>query len=110
MPAQEPEAKPQNLTEDIDKKKHKKPKKMSNTNNAITGFEEAFEQFATGGIKNSKKAIVSHPEVGNPLSPRQSGIPADSKLDASPTQVSFSAQSWLDLSFELLQAILSDTL
>ncbi|XP_070816745.1 lysine-specific demethylase 4B [Chaetodon trifascialis] len=88
--APEPEAKPQNLAEDIEKKKHKKPKKMSNTNNAITGFEEAFEQFATASIKNSKKAIVSHAEVGNLLSPRQSSIPADSKLDVSPTQACYS--------------------
>lgn len=88
LPAQEPEAKPQNLTEDIEKKKQKKPKKTSNIHNAITGFEEAFEQFATSGIKTSKKAVVNHPEVGNPLTARQSDIPADNKLDVS-AQVRF---------------------
>ncbi|XP_040896801.1 lysine-specific demethylase 4B isoform X2 [Toxotes jaculatrix] len=75
--AQELEAKPQNLTEDGEKKKQKKPKKMSNIHNAITGFEEAFEQFATSGIRNSKNAMVSHPEAK-----RQSDIPEDNKLDA----------------------------
>ncbi|XP_029285313.1 lysine-specific demethylase 4B [Cottoperca gobio] len=84
---QEPEAKPQNPTEDTEKKKQKKPKKMSNVLDPITGFEEAFVQFASSGIKNSKNAIVSHPEVANPLSPRQSDIPADNKLDASYSKV-----------------------
>ncbi|XP_044056520.1 lysine-specific demethylase 4B [Siniperca chuatsi] len=88
--AQEPKAKPQNLTEDIEKKKQKKPKKMSNIRNAMTGFEQAFEQFATSGIKNSKQAMVSHPEVGKPLNPRQSDIPADNKLDVSATQACYS--------------------
>ncbi|XP_070764395.1 lysine-specific demethylase 4B [Enoplosus armatus] len=88
--AQEPEAKPQNLTEDIEKKKQKKPKKMSSIHNSITGFEQAFEQFATSGIKNSKNAMVSHPEVGNPLTPRQSDIPVDNKLDVSATQACYS--------------------
>nr|XP_046246824.1 lysine-specific demethylase 4B isoform X2 [Scatophagus argus] len=77
--ANEPEAKPQSLIEDSEKKKHKKPKKMLNTNNAITGFEEAFEQFATSSSKNSKNATVGRPEVGSPLTPKQSDVPADSK-------------------------------
>nr|XP_019954052.1 PREDICTED: lysine-specific demethylase 4B-like isoform X1 [Paralichthys olivaceus] len=80
--AEEHEVKPQNLTEDGDKKKQKKLKKISNVHNAITGFEAVFEQFATGGMRNSDNAMVSDPEVGNPLTPRQSDIPADNKLDA----------------------------
>ncbi|XP_078114878.1 lysine-specific demethylase 4B isoform X2 [Sander vitreus] len=80
--AQEPEAKSENLTEDPEKKKHKKPKKISNIHNAITGFEEAFEQFATSNIKTSKNTMASHSELGNLLAPRQSDIPADNKLDA----------------------------
>lgn len=79
LPAQELEAKPQNLTEDTEKKKQKKPKKMSNIHNSITGFEEAFEQFATSSVKNSKNAIISS-QVG-------SEIPDDKKLDVSATQV-----------------------
>uniref|UniRef100_A0A671UAC8 Lysine-specific demethylase 4B n=1 Tax=Sparus aurata TaxID=8175 RepID=A0A671UAC8_SPAAU len=54
---EEPEAKPQNLMEDIEKKKPKKPKKTTNT--SITGFEEAFEQFATSNIKTSNNACFS---------------------------------------------------
>lgn len=87
LTAQEPEAKPQNLTEDIEKKKQKKQKKMSNVPNSVTGFQEAFEEFATSGIKNSKTPTASHLEVGNPLTQRASDIPADSKLDVSATQV-----------------------
>ena len=85
MPAPEVEAKPPNLTEDAEKKKPKKPKKTSNTHSAITGFEEAFEQFATSGNKKSMDTVVSHPEVRSP---------ADSKLEVSNTQVSlFSFES-----------------
>lgn len=62
-------------------------KKMPYTHNAITGFEKAFEQFATSGTKNSKNAVVIRPEVGSPLTPKLSDIPPDSKLDASATQV-----------------------
>lgn len=86
-PAEEPEDIPQNLTEDSEKKKHKKPKKIPNIHNAITGFEKAFEQFATSGTKNSKNTTVIDPEVGHPLTPKQSDIPPDSKPDASATQV-----------------------
>lgn len=87
-PAQEPEAKPQYLTEDIEKKKHKKPKKITNTHNSITGFEEAFEKFATAGVKNSNTAFIDT-EVGNPLTPKQSDTSPDSKLDMSTSQVRF---------------------
>uniref|UniRef100_A0A8C4ISI9 [histone H3]-trimethyl-L-lysine(9) demethylase n=1 Tax=Dicentrarchus labrax TaxID=13489 RepID=A0A8C4ISI9_DICLA len=87
LPAEEPEAKPQILTEDIDKKKHKKPKKMSIAHDTMTGFEEAFKQFATSSIKKSKNATVSDTEVESPLASRPSDIPADSKLDATATQV-----------------------
>lgn len=89
LPAQEPEAKPQYLTEDIEKKKHKKPKKITNTHNSITGFEKAFEKFATAGVKNSKNTAFIDTEVGNPLTPKQSDTPPDSKLDMSASQVRF---------------------
>ncbi|KAI3368663.1 hypothetical protein L3Q82_025665, partial [Scortum barcoo] len=82
--AQEPGAKPQNLTEDFEKKKQKKPKKTSNIHNAMTGFEEAFEQFATSSIKTSKKAVGTHPGAG------QSDSPAEKKLDVSATQACYS--------------------
>lgn len=85
--AREAEDVPPNLTEEGEKKKHKKPKKISNIHNAITGFEKAFEQFATAGAKNSKSTAATHSEVGNPLTPEQSDITPDSKLDASSTQV-----------------------
>ncbi|XP_031715366.1 lysine-specific demethylase 4B isoform X2 [Anarrhichthys ocellatus] len=78
---EEPEAKPQNLTEDTEKKKQKKSKKMSIIHNAITGFEEAFEQFATSSIKTSKNSMVGQPEEG------ESDLPADNKLDASFSKV-----------------------
>lgn len=80
--AKESETKPQNLTEDIEKKKQKKQKKTSNIQNPATGFQEAFEQFATSGPKNSKTTMASHPETGNPLTQRASDISADNKLDA----------------------------
>uniref|UniRef100_A0A7N8WT13 Lysine-specific demethylase 4B n=1 Tax=Mastacembelus armatus TaxID=205130 RepID=A0A7N8WT13_9TELE len=83
MPSEELEAKPQNLTGDTEKKKPKKPKKMSNMYNSMTGFEEAFEQFATSGIKNSKNTMVNHAGMGNSQSSRQSDIPAEGKLDLS---------------------------
>uniref|UniRef100_A0A8C4IPZ9 Lysine-specific demethylase 4B n=1 Tax=Dicentrarchus labrax TaxID=13489 RepID=A0A8C4IPZ9_DICLA len=69
------------VKEDIDKKKHKKPKKMSIAHDTMTGFEEAFKQFATSSIKKSKNATVSDTEVESPLASRPSDIPADSKLD-----------------------------
>lgn len=72
----EPEAKPQNVTEDIEKKKQKKQKKMSNIESSSTGFQEAFEQFATSANNNSKITVGA------------SDIPADNKLDVSATQVS----------------------
>lgn len=87
LPTTEPEAKPQNLMEDIEKKKPKKPKKTTNT--SITGFEEAFEQFATSNIKTSNNVSFAA-EVAKPLIPKQSDIPADNKLDVSATQVRLS--------------------
>ncbi|XP_072245401.1 lysine-specific demethylase 4B isoform X2 [Leuresthes tenuis] len=83
---EEPEAKPQNLMDDVEKKKVKKQKRMSNIQTAISGFEEAFEQFATSGIKNSQN-VVSHFE---PTSPRHRDIPANNKMDATTTQTSYS--------------------
>lgn len=52
---------------------------MSIIHNPITGFEEAFEQFAASSVKNSKSAMIGS-QVG-------SEIPDGKKLDASATQV-----------------------
>lgn len=41
--------------------------------NAITGFEAAFEQFATGGMNGTL--------AGNSLSPKQGDVTGDNKLD-----------------------------
>lgn len=98
-PAQEPEEVPPNLTEEGEKKKHKKPKKTSNIHNAMTGFEKAFEQFATAGAKTSNNTAATHSEVGPPLVPEQSDITPDSKLDASSTQVKLVHLE--DLSFDM---------
>ncbi|KAM4738555.1 lysine-specific demethylase 4B isoform 2-T2 [Anableps anableps] len=43
---QEPDIKPPNLMEEIEKKKQKKQKRMSTIQGPISGFEEAFEKFA----------------------------------------------------------------
>lgn len=73
------------MTDDIEKKKQRKPKKISSGQNAITGFEEAFKQFATSDDKNSKRDTARHLDT---LSPRHSDILADNKMDVSATQVS----------------------
>lgn len=83
----EPEEKPQNLTEKIDDKKHKKPKKTLNTHTSITGFEKAFEQFATASVQTSQDKMDIGSEVGGPLSPKQTEPPQTNQLDLSPTQV-----------------------
>uniref|UniRef100_A0A3P9MKP0 Lysine-specific demethylase 4B n=1 Tax=Oryzias latipes TaxID=8090 RepID=A0A3P9MKP0_ORYLA len=58
-------------TDDVDKKKHKKQKR---TSNALSGFEEVFEEFAKSSMKNSANMI--------------NDFPADNKVDV--TQTSFS--------------------
>lgn len=70
----------------MEKKKHKKPKKLPNTHQAMTGFEKAFEQFATSAVINSSNTTDGGSDSGNPLSPKQSDIPPESKLDVSVTQ------------------------
>ncbi|XP_043986542.1 lysine-specific demethylase 4B isoform X2 [Gambusia affinis] len=49
---QELDIKPPNVMEDIEKKKLKKQKRMSNIQGPISGFEEAFEQFAKSSNRN----------------------------------------------------------
>ncbi|XP_060889825.1 lysine-specific demethylase 4B [Labrus mixtus] len=80
--APELENKPQDLMEDIERKKQKKGKKMLNAIEPTTGFQEVFEQFATSGMRTTINPVVGHPEMANPLTPRQSDIPADIKPDA----------------------------
>lgn len=81
------EENPQNLTESIDNKKHKKPKKILNTHTSITGFEKAFEQFATASVQNSHDDMDIGSEVGGPLIPKRTELPQENQLDLSPTQV-----------------------
>lgn len=52
---------PEQLTEE-EEMKEEKPK-MSHINSAITGFEKAFEQFATGGIQSHVTNPVSRPDI-----------------------------------------------
>nr|XP_015826271.2 lysine-specific demethylase 4B [Nothobranchius furzeri] len=80
--AKEPEVKTQNLTEDIEKKKQKNLKRMSNT--FLSGFEEAFEQFATGGVESSKSMAIDS------LPPVHKEVPANTKLDTATPQSSYS--------------------
>ncbi|XP_047231254.1 lysine-specific demethylase 4B isoform X3 [Girardinichthys multiradiatus] len=49
---QEPDIKPPNLMEEIEKKKQKKQKRMSTIQGPISGFEQAFQKFATSSKKN----------------------------------------------------------
>lgn len=63
-------------TDDVDKKKHKKQKR---TSNALSGFEEVFEEFAKSTMKNSANMI--------------NDFPADNKVDV--TQVRL--QRWVIL-------------
>ncbi|TNM87823.1 hypothetical protein fugu_006044, partial [Takifugu bimaculatus] len=87
-PEPEPEAKPPNLTENIDNKKHKKPKKIVNTHTSITGFEKAFEQFATASVQSSTEDMDLGSEAGEPPTLKQ--ISQENQLDLSPTQTGFS--------------------
>ncbi|XP_017268997.1 lysine-specific demethylase 4B [Kryptolebias marmoratus] len=81
---EEPEVKPQNLTEDLEKKKQRKQKSMSpiQTDEMLTvsGFEEAFKEFATTGIQNSQKNLVVHFDT---TSSARKEIPADKQMDPS---------------------------
>ncbi|KAM9384565.1 lysine-specific demethylase 4B [Pholidichthys leucotaenia] len=59
---QQPEPKPQNLTDDVEKKKQKKLKKAPKPQEALTGFEAEFQQFAT----NSEKPVISQKDIVAP--------------------------------------------
>lgn len=83
----EPEENPQSLTESLDNKKHKKPKKILNAHTSITGFEKAFEQFATASVQNSQYDMDIGSEVGGPLTPKQTELPQENQVDLSPPQV-----------------------
>lgn len=75
------------MTENIDNKKHKKPKKILNTHTCITGFEKAFEQFATASVQNSAEDMDLGSEAGEPPTLKQ--ISQEDQLDLSPTEVCF---------------------
>ncbi|XP_029988133.1 lysine-specific demethylase 4B isoform X4 [Sphaeramia orbicularis] len=83
LEAPAPEVKSEVPAEEAEKRKPKKQKKMTPfIPNAITGFEAAFEQFATSGMKGAL--------VGNPLTPKQGDVPGDNKLDVNATQGCYS--------------------
>lgn len=67
----------------MEKRKHKKPKKLPTTHQAMTGFEEAFQQFATSAAIGSKNTEDTGAPSGSPPSPVQSYIPSESKMDVS---------------------------
>ncbi|XP_041647378.1 lysine-specific demethylase 4B [Cheilinus undulatus] len=89
--AQEHETKPQILMEDNEKKKQKKTKKIADINSAATnGFQEAFEQFATSGIRTPvNQAVLKKEPVSLPIR-GQTEIPADIKPDVNATQACYS--------------------
>lgn len=58
-----------------------------NTHTSITGFEKAFEQFATASVQNSQDDMDIGSEEGGPLAPKQTGLTQGNQLDLSPTQV-----------------------
>ncbi|XP_034035061.1 LOW QUALITY PROTEIN: lysine-specific demethylase 4B [Thalassophryne amazonica] len=82
--AQDPEAELQDLTEDMDTKKQKKQKKSVNFQHPMTGFEEAFEQFATS-ISSSSKAVSDGSKTSS-----ESDVTADVKMDVNPAQAYYS--------------------
>lgn len=67
----------------MDKKKHKKPKKPPAAHQAMTGFEKAFEQFATSAVIDSRNTKDEGAAAGSPLPQMQSEISSESKLDVS---------------------------
>lgn len=68
------------MAEDVEKKKCKKPKKLPAAHQAMTGFEKAFEQFATSAaIDLGNTQVVD--------SPMQSDIPPETELDVSATDL-----------------------
>ncbi|XP_041862074.1 lysine-specific demethylase 4B isoform X2 [Melanotaenia boesemani] len=80
------ETKPQNLMDDADKKKIKKQKRISTIPAIMSGFEEAFQQFTSANMKNSKNKMVGHFDAEFP---RHRDIPANSKMDVTTTQTSY---------------------
>uniref|UniRef100_A0A3Q2PMD7 Lysine-specific demethylase 4B n=1 Tax=Fundulus heteroclitus TaxID=8078 RepID=A0A3Q2PMD7_FUNHE len=60
---QDAETKPPYLVEEIEKKKQKKQKRMSNIQGPISGFEEAFEKFATSAKKNADILSITDEDV-----------------------------------------------
>lgn len=83
----EPDVKPQNLIEEIEKKKQKQQKSMFPIQmgefKAVSGFEEAFQEFATSGIQNSQKNMAIR--FDTPLVRKE--LPAQKTMDVSGTQV-----------------------
>lgn len=56
-----------------------------NTHTSITGFEKAFEQFATASVQSSTEDMDLGSEAGEPPTLKQ--ISQENQLDLSPTQV-----------------------
>ncbi|XP_038147555.1 lysine-specific demethylase 4B isoform X1 [Cyprinodon tularosa] len=65
------EIKPQNLMEEIEKKKLKKQKKMFIIDGPLSGFEEAFEKFAKSEKKDIDMSIKKEEEMDIEISPTQ---------------------------------------
>lgn len=101
-PDQDLEEVPQPCTyEDVEKKKYKKPKKLSASHQAMTGFEKAFEQFATSAaIDSSNTKVVD--------SPMQSDVPSETKLDVSATSLIVVLPGELCLSSYLIGYVYDD--
>lgn len=74
---------PQDLTEDIEEKESLSSFQTKNML-TVSGFEEAFKEFATAGIQNSQVTEVVPCDVASSTCKT---IPADKKMDVSATQV-----------------------
>lgn len=57
--------------EDIEKKKLKKQKRMSNIQGPISGFEEAFEQFAKSANRNVDITSVKNEDMSMEINTAQ---------------------------------------
>ncbi|XP_056133986.1 lysine-specific demethylase 4B isoform X2 [Lampris incognitus] len=85
---QEQSDKPQLLTEDVEeKKKQKKQKKTANLQKAMTGFEEAFEQFAKSSTSSPSNITLNPLKVETPC---KNNVPVECKLESTTTQASYS--------------------
>lgn len=88
MTAEDSDMNPQNLIEDLEKKKQKQQKKSMfpiqiDEFQPVSGFEEAFQEFATSGIQSPLKNMAVH--FDSPSVCKE--ILAEKSMDVSATQV-----------------------